>query len=296
MLTAARAVAAMSGALLVFQPDLAIKHVTVNGADIAYVESGRGDPLVLVHGGLQDYRLWTDHIAVFARQFRVVAYSRRNHFPNAVNADGIPDAAADIHADDLAGLIAVLGLTRPHLVAHSSGATTVLFFASRHEGVARSLALNEPNAMSLLPEAEGGAAAVKEFNERFASARDAFRRRDIDGALPLWADAVSGPGSWARRSEADRRINADNALANVADQISTRPRTAFTCQMAKAITTPTLLTNGERSPEFFHRIIDVLERCLPMRERIAIPGASHTVPAENPTAYRKAVQAFLSKH
>ena len=54
----------------------------MHGAEVSYVESGRGDPVVLVHGGLQDYRLWKDHIAAFAKHYRVIAYSGRNHFPN----------------------------------------------------------------------------------------------------------------------------------------------------------------------------------------------------------------------
>ena len=92
------AICAMSSALLSAQPETnQIQHVMVSGANIAYVESGRGDPLILVHGGLQDYRLWNDHLAVFAKTYRVIAYSRRNHYPNPVSADGTPDASGDVH-------------------------------------------------------------------------------------------------------------------------------------------------------------------------------------------------------
>jgi pimeloyl-ACP methyl ester carboxylesterase len=51
--------------------------------------------------------------------------------------------------------------------------------------------------------------------------------------------------------------------------------------MARRISAPTLVTNGERRPEFFYH----LERCLPNRTRVFIPGASHTVPSENPQRY-----------
>jgi non-heme chloroperoxidase len=75
-----------------------------------------------------------------------------------------------------------------------------------------------------------------------------------------------------------------------------RPRPIFTCEMAKAINAPTLLSNGERSPKFFHRIIDQLEVCLTAHERIVIAGSSHTVPSESPDAYDRAVLTFLAKH
>jgi pimeloyl-ACP methyl ester carboxylesterase len=66
--------------------------------------------------------------------------------------------------------------------------------------------------------------------------------------------------------------------------------------MAQAIAAPTLLTNGEKSPAFFHRIVDELERWLPNRERVIIPGSSHTVPGENPSGYDEAVLSFIARH
>lgn len=91
-------------------------------------------------------------------------------------------------------------------------------------------------------------------------------------------------------------MNADNVAPFQADATTKRPRPVFTCEMAKAIAVPTLLSNGERSPPFFYRIIDQLKVCLPNREAIIISGSSHTVPAEKPDAYREAVFAFLSKN
>jgi pimeloyl-ACP methyl ester carboxylesterase len=88
----------------------------------------------------------------------------------------------------------------------------------------------------------------------------------------------------------------DNALERVADATTSRPHPPFTSEMARRITAPTLLTNGARSPVFFHRIVDELERCLAQHERITIPGASHTVPGENPRAYDDAVLGFLARH
>lgn len=87
----------------------------------------------------------------------------------------------------------------------------------------------------------------------------------------------------------------DNAFAHAADAISTRPRPVFTCEMAKRITTPVLISQGTRSPAYFAAVIDELERCLPIRERVRI-DASHGVPSENPKDFDAAVLAFLAKH
>jgi pimeloyl-ACP methyl ester carboxylesterase len=124
--------------------ELPAKHVAVDGGRLAYVETGRGPPLVLVHGGMQDYRTWAGHMAALGQHFHVIAYSRRNHFPNEVSPQGWADTAADLHAQDLAGLIAALRLGPVNLVAHSSGAHAALFFVDRHPELVRALVINEP--------------------------------------------------------------------------------------------------------------------------------------------------------
>jgi pimeloyl-ACP methyl ester carboxylesterase len=273
-----------------------IKYVIVNGDKLAYLEVGQGDPVIFVHGGLQDYRFWYGHLARFADRYRVIAYSRRNHYPNSVSGESAPDAAAEVHGEDLAALITALHLTRVNVVAHSAGAHAALFFAVNHPTFFRTLVLNEPPATGLLLNAVGGQAVLNEFGDRLASSREAFRNHDLERAVHLFADAVGGPGTYHRRSAADRRMMMDNALAHVADATTARPRPVFTCEMAQRITAPTLLTTGERSPEFFRRIMDELERYLPNRERLQIAQASHTVPGENPQAYDAAVLAFLAKH
>lgn len=273
-----------------------VERVAVNGTELAYVEVGRGDPVVLVHGGLQDYRLWQTHLAVFSQRYRAIAYSRRNHFPNAVSTDGASDAMGDVHGDDLAGLIERLELGRVHVVAHSGGALAALFFAAEHPELIRSLSVNEPPATALLLEVPGGTEALAEFRARMTPARDAFQIGELERGALLFADAVGGPGTYERRSEAERRMMMDNVLERVADAKMSTQAPAFTCEMAKRIAAPTLLMNGAGSPTIFHRIIDELERCVPNRERMAIPDASHTVPSENPKGFSDAVLGFLAKN
>ena len=103
-----------------------VKRVSVNGTELSYVEVGRGEPVIFVHGGLQDYRMWLEHLPKFSDRYRAIAYSRRNNFPNEVSPDGMPDGAADAHGEDLAALVRALGLSKVRVVAHSSGAHAAL--------------------------------------------------------------------------------------------------------------------------------------------------------------------------
>jgi pimeloyl-ACP methyl ester carboxylesterase len=273
-----------------------IKRISANGTELAYVELGKGDPIIFVHGGLQDYRMWSEHLPKFADRYRAIAYSRRNHFPSDVSPDGMPDGAADAHGEDLAAFVRALGLSKVRIVAHSAGAHAALFFAAMHPDMIVSLALNEPPATGLLTGVPNTADMLKQWSSNQAPAREAFKAGDTKAGIPLFVNAVGGPGAYELRSDADKKMNLDNVASSQADATTKRPRPVFTCEMAKAITAPTLLSNGERSPKFFYLIMDQLESCLPNRERIVVAGSSHTVPAENPDAYNQAVLTFLGKH
>ena len=63
----------------------------------------------------------------------------------------------------------------------------------------------------------------------------------------------------------------------------------FTCEDAGRIKAPTLLATGGRTLRIFALTIDQLERCLPNRERVTLPGTSHGLPLEAPAAFNEAV-------
>ncbi len=273
-----------------------VKRIPVNGYEIAYVETGQGDPIIFVHGGLQDYRMWSEQLPKFASRYRAIAYSRRNNYPNETSPEGTPDGAADVHGEDLAGFVRALGYAKVRVVAHSSGAHAALFFAAAHPDMVISLALNEPPALGVLNGLPDSSDMLKELGSTLAPARDALRAGDVQHGIPLFVNGVGGPGAYERRSDAQQKMNLDNVASYQADATTKRPRAVFTCDMAKAITVPTLLSTTERSPRFFHRIVDQLERCLPDHERIEIAASSHSAPWENPGDYDQALLAFFAKH
>lgn len=273
-----------------------VKRISANGTELSYVELGQGEPVIFVHGALQDYRMWAEHLPRFAGRYRAIAYSRRNHAPNDTSPDGMPDSAADAHGEDLAAFVRALGLSKVRVVAHSSGAHVALFFAARNPDMVVSLALNEPPAIGLVAGNADDADMLKAWGNGQAPAREAVKAGRAREAIPLFADAVGGQGAFDRRTDADKAMNFDNIGSYEADVTTKRPRPVFTCELAKAIKAPTLLSNGDKSATFFHRVTDQLANCLPNRERVTITGSSHTVPSDNPDAYGQAVLAFLNRH
>ena len=44
-----------------------LKKIHVNGVELHYVDRGHGEPVIFIHGGLADYRMWDAQTAAFAR-------------------------------------------------------------------------------------------------------------------------------------------------------------------------------------------------------------------------------------
>ena len=133
-----------------------VKAVFINGDSIHYIDIGKGEPVVFVHGTLGDYRIWGAQMDTFALHHRVIAYSRRFAYPNKQVINDTADYTVVPHAKDLAELIRALNLEPVHLVGHSYGAFTSLLTTINHPELIRSLTLGEPPVMSLLQDVPGG--------------------------------------------------------------------------------------------------------------------------------------------
>jgi pimeloyl-ACP methyl ester carboxylesterase len=96
------------------------RHTASDGAELAWTESGAGEPVLLVHGSLTNHLSWGPVIESLAERAKVCAVDRRGR---GSSGDG-PNWSMEREADDLAELAASLGCTR--ILAHSFGALAVL--------------------------------------------------------------------------------------------------------------------------------------------------------------------------
>ncbi len=279
-----------------------LKTVRANGAEFHYIEQGQGEPLVLVHGSLSDYRMWMLQVEAFSSNYRVIAYSRRYHYPNAW-PNGSSEYSMDLHAADLAALIQALGLEKVRLVGHSFGAATSLTMALRHPQLVSRLVLGEPPFLSWLETLPDGQSLVATFLADAAEPSfHAFERGDQEGGVRYFLDGVSGRGAFERVPPTGRAIQMENARSLQAEmemiaRYGTRRGyfSSLSCASLNRLEIPTLLVGGDRSPLMFHRVLDELARCLPQSRQVTIPSASHSMVASNPLAFNAAVFEFLGK-
>ncbi len=56
-----------------------IKQIRIGDKSLNFVESGQGDPVVLVYSGIQNYHFWDQHLAAFSKNNRVIARILRSY-------------------------------------------------------------------------------------------------------------------------------------------------------------------------------------------------------------------------
>jgi pimeloyl-ACP methyl ester carboxylesterase len=268
-----------------------VKALHVNGYDMAYVERGSGQPVLLVHGGVSDFRYWSGVMDPLAAKYRVVAISLRHHYPE--RWDGKDDSySMQQHVSDLVAFIRKLGAGPVHLVGISRGGRLALYLARAQGELVRTLTVAE-GASGFAAFADPAALAQRQAGH--AKTRALLEQGKIDDALANFVNRVNGPGSWETTPEWARQMFRDN-LGTMSAESSSGSLDPYTCADAGRIAAPVLLVGGERSPAFFGKALDKLQPCLKRCERVVIPNASHGMARQNPAGFSEAVLAFISKH
>jgi pimeloyl-ACP methyl ester carboxylesterase len=286
------------------------QEVELNGAALAYRESGRGIPVVLVHANISDMRSWEPIEPLLARQLRVINYSRRYAAPNLPIGAGIDDVLSQ-HADDLIALVERLQLGKVHLVGNSSGAFVCLLVARQRPDLVRTMTLEEPPVISMffrsLPPSLSEAikllfaspptfVALLKFGARaIAPATKAFQFGDDAAALGHFARGVLGQAAYAKITPVRRQQMIDNVRVHRAALLGAG-LPVFTPGHAAAIRVPTQLLCGSDSPAFQKRINRRLATSIPGAKNVTIPNASHFVHEDNPSAVAGVILDFCRQH
>ncbi len=270
-----------------------VKHVAANGLSFAYVEEGAGPPVVLVHGSVSDYRQWSKQIKPLARHYRVIAYSRRYHWPNAQPRTNV-DASHEIQVEDLAAIIKALKPGPAHIVGHSFGGAVALHLAVRYPELVRTLVLAEPGVVSIMGNTpEGNVVASNKGPSHRERMNEAFKRGDPEQTVRTYA-AVVAPGVFEKVSREERQMLLENVPAFQLD--FTSRRLPFTCEVAGQITAPALVLAGDQGDPFLQRVAEKTAVCLKNARFVSISKATHWIPHDQPQKFNQVLLDFLASY
>ncbi|MEO9891352.1 alpha/beta hydrolase [Aurantibacter sp.] len=274
-----------------------LKSVVINDYKFNYLDIGKGEPVVFVHGSIGDYRAWQDQVDTFASKYRVIAYSRRYAWPNAQPLSDTLDYSAGQHAKDLAQLLKTLDLDPAHLVGHSWGGYTVLITAIDNPELVKSMVLGEPAAQPLIMGSKEGDSLISDFNNTVVRpAAKYFAQQQKDSAVASFVAGVMGSADfYGAVPEKFRKRWLQNTTESEGGFITRNSMTPISTTEVKQLRIPTLLVSGENSPRLFGKIIDTLDALLPINEIKILPKASHGLQGENPIEFNSMVLDFLDR-
>ena len=160
-----------------------------NGARIHYEVEGDGEPVVLVHAGVANLRMWDDQATALRDAHRVIRYDTRGFGRTETDAVEFSNRA------DIAALLDHLGVESAHVVGLSRGGSIALDFAVEY-----------PDRVRTLTVAAGGVSGYESPEEAsaelFAEPERMYEAKDWEG-LADWETRywVDGPGQPDNRVE-----------------------------------------------------------------------------------------------
>ena len=280
------------------------KIIHLNDYDFNYVEEGSGQTVILVHGSASDIRTWSAQIEAFAKEYHVVAYSRRFHWPNEKIKEN-QDYSMQQHVADLRALITYWSHEPVYLIGHSYGALMGIEMACSSPELIRKLVLVEPPAIRLFvsnvpkpvellkllfSKPRIAMSIVKLGATGLGPATKAAKQGHMEKALQLFGEAALGKKAFQKMSAARK----EQALVNLTkSELTGSGFLPIPINKLRNCTIPTLLLTGELSPPVFSHLAARLEELLPLCNRNKIPRSSHIVHEDNAEDFNSAVLSFL---
>ena len=104
-------------------------YAPVNGVKIWYATFGRGEPVILLHGGLANSNYWGNQVRALEGHYRVIVIDSRGHGRSTRNDQPY---GYDLMASDVVGLMDFLKIPKAAIVGWSDGAILGLDIAMQH--------------------------------------------------------------------------------------------------------------------------------------------------------------------
>ncbi|MBV9561108.1 MAG: alpha/beta fold hydrolase [Bradyrhizobium sp.] len=257
-----------------------METIEANGTTICFERTGKGPPLLLLHGAEADHSMFNAFAPLLADSCTVIAYDQRDS--GGTSNPPIPYGLEEL-ADDAAALIPALGHPCAHVFGTSFGGVIAQTLASRHPERVDRLVLSStfrPGIAvgSINPDFPRFAELRSRLPASAAEFAEFFFTRDYLASHPE-TSAIFGGNSRTDGQKARRGA------------VLSRPISVD----LRRITAPTLVLAGaeDRLIPPAHTLSLVSE--IDNARSVVIPGVGHVATRQNPAAVAAPVKAFLQE-
>ncbi|MEU9352037.1 alpha/beta hydrolase [Streptomyces griseoloalbus] len=253
--------------------------------DLAYLDTGSGDPVVLLHSGYVDHRVWDAQIPALAAHHRVIAPDVRGHGFSANATEPFR------WADDLAGLLRHLDAGPAVLVGLSMGGVIATDTVLEHPALVR--------AVVTCGAVTGDFRSTDPWHQEIqAEIARALAAGDVEAWLKAFLRVVPGPHRTADDIAPDilRRLR-EMALHTISkhtpDEKNWLVPVTGSFERAPKIEVPVLAVNGTLEPDDVHAAAERLAEAVPHGRAVTVDGTGHYPNMERPELFNRILLDFL---
>jgi 3-oxoadipate enol-lactonase len=259
-------------------------EATLNGARIHYERTGEGMPVVFLHAGVADSRMWEPQVAEFAKHFDVIRPDFRGF-----GKSELPPAPWSPRSDLLA-LMDALELKPVHLVGCSMGGALALDFALDHAERVSKVVLVDAGISGYQedPRHQGLYAEVEAADK----AGDHVALNEAE--MHLWLDGPYRPKGYVRQEL--RELFLDMNGENMDNDWSSAPMEHLdppAIGRLSEVSAPTLVVVGDKDLAPMLEVADLLASRIRGARKAVIHDAAHLPSLEHPEEFNRIVLEFL---
>ena len=243
-------------------------------SDLWYDVTGEGPPLVLLHEGVVDSRIWEPVLPLLSPHHRVIRYDQRGF-----GRSPMPDGPYSL-VDDLVGVLDAAGADRAALAGASRGGSIALTAAVERPERVSALALLGSGLPGVRVDVRWTPEQIARW-EQAEAAEDWAAMAELD--MEAWAPMGADPGLRAMFLENAVGSNSEDPATDepIADRVS-------------GIATPTLVITGGRDVQGINEVGARLARQISGAESAVIEDADHMIPWRTPEELSHLLLDFLS--
>lgn len=262
-------------------------QVELNGVPFYYEVAGKGHPVVWVHAGIADNRMWDAQFELFRHGYEVVRYDQRGY-------GRTPKGQGDFsYVQDLKALLDFLGLKKVALVGCSMGGRAIIDYTLENPDRVAGLVHVCGGVSGYNSEGEITPAMLKIWDEMDAAEAVGDIAKIADLAVRIWIDGPRGPDKVDPAVR--EKVREMAAIAAVNDllpgkEIPTDPPAA---ERLGEIKVPVLVIVGELDNAHIHSTADKLVSDVPGARKLLITETNHLPNLEKPEEFNREVMLFL---
>lgn len=260
---------------------------TDDGAHLFYEESGKGEPLIFIHGHSFDHYEWNPQFYLFAEKYRVIRYDVRGYGQSSMPTE----FSSSSHAEDLLQLMNALHIQKAHIVGLSMGGFIATDFLALHQDRTLSITAASGDVWdgSPGPDTPWNAETIKAARNKI----EAFKSKGIFNSKKDWFNALT-----IRNGQPIENIRVPvwNMIYkwDAWQPLHVEPRFLLGTSVVnklkqQTIRVPVMVLTGDADSGRKNQLIE----CVPTAKQVFIPNAGHVSNLENAEGFNRAIFYFL---